>query len=295
MLSILIPTKDYDCHLLIEELHKQGEVLGVPFEILVAEDGTETGLIHLNSIADNLEHCRRIVKKENIGRAAIRNLLANEAQYCNLIFIDCDAVAERNGFLKDYLDALKTSNVVCGGLYHADELPDRYCTLRYKYEKKADKLRDAATRNKAPYDKFTTFNFAIKKTIFTSILFDTAITGYGYEDALFGKELEKRNIRITHIDNPLLHNGLEENAIFLTKTEQALNNLVAIREKIGSTPLTVAAEKLDSCHFTWLFMLYWRGCRNCLRKNLLGNHPSLWNFNIYKLGYYISLVENSKK
>ena len=292
MISILIPTKNYDCHLLIEELHKQGEVLGVPFEILVAEDGTETGLIHLNSIADNLEHCRRIVKKENIGRAAIRNLLANEAQYCNLIFIDCDAVAERNGFLKDYLDALKTSNVVCGGLYHADELPDRYCTLRYKYEKKADKLRDAATRNKAPYDKFTTFNFAIKKTIFTSILFDTAITGYGYEDALFGKELEKRNIRITHIDNPLLHCGLEKNEIFLAKTEQALRNLATIKESIGNTPLIAVAKKLKRYHIVWLFMLYWRFRRKSLRKNLLGSNPSLEKFNIYKLGYYITACKN---
>ena len=33
MLSILIPTKDYNCSQLVEELHKQGTSLGVPFEI----------------------------------------------------------------------------------------------------------------------------------------------------------------------------------------------------------------------------------------------------------------------
>lgn len=292
MISILIPTRDYDCHLLVEELHRQGKALGTPFEILVAEDGTDTAQLHLNAGIEDLAYCRRIVKKENIGRARIRNLLATEARYANLIFIDSDAIVEKDNFLKKYTKALEESDVVCGGLYHANCQPNEHCSLRYRYEKKADSLRDAATRSKAPYDQFTTFNFAIKKTIFTSILFDTAITGYGYEDALFGKELEKRNIRITHIDNPLLHCGLEKNEIFLAKTEQALRNLATIKESIGNTPLIAVAKKLKRYHIVWLFMLYWRFRRKSLRKNLLGSNPSLEKFNIYKLGYYITACKN---
>ena len=294
MLSVLIPVKNFDCSKLIKELHKQGEVLDCPYEIIVAEDGTDSGMLQLNALADKLDNCRRIVNNINIGRAAIRNLLASEAKYRNLVFIDCDAVVEKEDFLKAYADTLKENRVVCGGLYHADILPNAECTLRYRYEKEADKTRDAQTRSKAPYDRFTSFNFAIDKELFNSILFDTSITKYGYEDVLFGKELEKRGIEILHIENRLLHSGLESNAAFLAKTEQALETLVTIEEKITNTPLLDTANKLNSRHLTWLFMAYWKCCRRCLKRNLLGSSPSLFKFNIYKLGYYISLRQQKQ-
>lgn len=289
MLSILIPVKNFDCSRLIAELHRQGEVLGVPYEILIAEDGTESTLLHLNKKADKLSNCRRIVKKDNIKRAGIRNLLAAEAQYPYLIFIDSDAIVEKDDFLATYATAMQSHQVVCGGLYHADTIPNTLCTLRYRYEKEADRTRDAQTRNKAPYDRFTSFNFAIEKKLFNSILFDTSITRYGYEDVLFGKELEKRNINILHIENRLLHSGLEENATFLSKTEQALRTLAEIEDKVGSTPLLDTVKRLEKFHLKWLFMTYWKLNRKRLKNNLLGTSPSLTKFSIYKLGYYISL------
>lgn len=289
MLSILIPTKDYDCHILVEELHRQGESLGLPYEIIIGEDGTAEENLRQNTIADSLTHCRRIIKKTNIGRAAIRNLLARESRYPNLIFIDCDAVVEKDDFLRLYADALKDYDVVCGALYHANEQPNDECSLRYRYEKEADKQRDAVTRSKAPYDKFTTFNFAIKKDIFTSILFNESITRYGYEDALFGKELKRRGIPIGHIDNKLLHSGLESNAVFLAKSEQALATLLTIEDRMESTPLLATLRKMRALHLENIFMIYWNLRKKSLRRNLLGRKPSLLKFKIYKLGYYISL------
>lgn len=289
MLSILIPTKDYDCHILIEELHRQGESLGLPYEIIIGEDGTAEENLRQNTMADSLTHCRRIIKKTNIGRAAIRNLLARESRYPNLIFIDCDAVVEKDDFLRLYADALKDYDVVCGALYHANEQPNDECSLRYRYEKEADKQRDAVTRSKAPYDKFTTFNFAIKKDIFTSILFNESITRYGYEDALFGKELKRRGIPIGHIDNKLLHSGLESNAVFLAKSEQALATLLTIEDRMESTPLLATLRKMRALHLENIFMIYWNLRKKSLRRNLLGRKPSLLKFKIYKLGYYISL------
>lgn len=289
MLSILIPTKDYDCHILVEELHRQGESLGLPYEIIIGEDGTAEENLRQNTMADSLTHCRRIIKKTNIGRAAIRNLLARESRYPNLIFIDCDAVVEKDDFLRLYADALKDYDVVCGALYHANEQPNDECSLRYRYEKEADKQRDAVTRSKAPYDKFTTFNFAIKKDIFTSILFNESITRYGYEDALFGKELKRRGIPIGHIDNKLLHSGLESNAVFLAKSEQALATLLTIEDRMESTPLLATLRKMRALHLENIFMIYWNLRKKSLRRNLLGRKPSLLKFKIYKLGYYISL------
>lgn len=287
MLSILIPVKDYNCSPLIETLHSQGERLQAPYEILIGEDGSSKELLALNAIADRLPNCRRIIRERNVGRAAIRNLLASEAQYPNLIFIDCDAAAEREDFLSAYSEALKECPVVCGGLYHAERQPAGNCTLRYRYEKKADRLRDAATRSKTPYDKFTTFNFAIKREVFEQIRFDESITEYGYEDALFGKELKERGIAIKHIDNPLMHTGLEDSKIYLSKVERSLHTLARIKDKIGSTTLTNAAVRLERCRLTWLFMAFWRTARPLLVKNLLSTAPSLKALNIYKLGYYI--------
>lgn len=294
MLSILIPVKDYDCHLLIEALHKQGEQLGLPYEILVGEDGTATNNLVLNAIADSLPHCRRIKREQNIGRARMRNLLAEEAAQPCLVFIDSDAVVEKNDFLACYAAALNECDVVCGGLYHAEEPPREGCSLRFRYEKEADKRRDAATRNKAPHARFSTFNFAIKKEIFNAIGFDDSITRYGHEDTLFGKELERRGIAVMHIENRLLHSGIEDNATYLSKVELSLATLAEIKVKICSTPLIAAAERLDRLHLTPLFMLGWRCCRKILKKNLLGETPSLTLFNIYKLGFYIEVAKGKR-
>lgn len=289
MISILIPSKDYNCRRLVQTLQIQGEKRGVPYEVLVGEDGTSICNLHLNSEVDNLKNCRRIIREKSVGRAKIRNLLATEAQYPNIIFIDCDAVVEKDDFLECYITALKDNNVVCGSLYHAETLADRSCSLRFKYEKKADKHRDAETRRKKPFENFTTFNFAIKRELFLSIMFDETITKYGYEDVLFGKELEQRDINILHINNKLLHNGLDNNEVFLTKVEHSLQTLVEIKEKIGVTPLLSVANNLERFRLKKLFMKYWNAEKGNLKRNLLGENPSLKKLNIYKLGYYISI------
>ena len=109
--------------------------------------------------------------------------------------------------------------------------------------------------------------------------------------AEFKKELEKRNIEIHHIDNMLLHSGLENNAAFLEKTEQALATLTEIKEKVGNTTLLKTVDRLKTLHLTGLFMKYWERNKEHLRKNLLGCNPSLLKFKIYKLGYFISLSQ----
>ncbi len=290
MLSVLIPTKDYDCSGLIKELHKQGEALSVPYEIIVGEDGTSATCLQKNIIAETLPNCRRVIQAKNVGRANIRNILATEAQYNNILFIDSDAVVEHDNFLANYIDALKNHDVVCGGLYHAKILADKRCSLRFKYEKKADKRRSAEQRNLNPYNEFSTFNFAIKRELFMSLLFNPEIKQYGHEDTLFGKELEKRKINIIHIDNRLLHNGLESNEIFLSKVEQSVKTLYGIREEIGATPLTRTADRLCRLHLKGLFMFFWRATKGFMLKNLKSGTPSLFLLNVYKLGYYLQFI-----
>ena len=293
MISILIPTKDYDCHLLVEELHRQCEESGLPYEILLGEDGTSATNLQKNLIADTLPHCRRIISDCNIGRASIRNLLASNAIYPYIIFIDSDAVVEKKDYIKSYINVLRNHDVVCGGLYHCQHNENRLLSLRFKYEKNADKKRNATTRNIKPYNNFTTFNFAIRRDLFLSILFNGKIEEYGYEDVLFGKELERRRVNILHIDNKLMHNGLEENSIFLKKTEQSIRTLVQIEDLINETALLNASRKIKNLHLEGIFIFIWKHFHQNIKKNLLGRNPNLMLFHIYKLGLYYTIKQQN--
>lgn len=295
MLSILIPTRDYNCRLLVEALLRQGERLSVPYEILLGEDGSSFEGVELNRPMSRFPKCRIIEYKENQGRARIRNRLAEEARYENILFIDSDAIVEKDDFLATYLQALHSHDVVCGGLYHPVLIPSPDCTLRYKYEKRADKKRSASVRSVHPYNDFSTFNFAIKRNLFLSVRFDENIKGYGYEDTLFGHQIKARGYNIKHIDNSLLHTGLESNKLYLRKVEQSLETLCSIREVIDTTPLLSAYHRLRSLGLVSFAAWMWRQAQSLLRENLMSNNPSLFLFNIYKLGYYCNYLLNGCK
>lgn len=289
MLSILIPVKDYCCTALVAEMQRQCEALDIAYEIIVGEDGSSHEGLKLNSPIDILPHCNRLIEHTNIGRAGIRNRLAERAKGKNIMFIDCDAIPEKDEIVKSYNAALNSCEVVCGGLYHADKQPYIGCELRYLYEKAADKRRSATHRKQKPYDCFTTFCFAIRKELFMQIKFNETITKYGYEDTLFGYELRRKGIEIEHIDAPLLHTGLEKNELYLHKVEQSIESLVTIEKEIGETPLLRCYRRVTALHMTSIVANIWKRLRNQLCKNLYGCNPSLLLLNFYKLGYFCYL------
>ena len=291
MLSILIPTRDYTCYQLVADLHEQAEGLGIPYEILVAEDGSRSQVnIIANHKITELSHCRHIVNKENVGPANIRNLLAREATYGWILFIDSDAKVEKPDFLATYYQHIGKADVVVGGLLHQQENHDPHRSLRFKYEKEADGHRSAAERSLQPYSKFTTFNFMMRRSTFLCILFDKNCREYGYEDALFGVELKKRGISILHIDNPLIHTGLDTNERFLEKSEQALRTLKALGGRMEQhSHVGRAYQRLCKWHLGGVVSGLHAMFGGLLKRNLLSAHPVLLFFSLYKLGYYASL------
>src|ERR1035437_2235981 len=102
MLSILIPTYNYNITRLVADLHQQAVDTDVVFEIIVIEDGS-TLYVKENNAINELYFCRHIVLDENIGRSAVRNKLADEAKYDHLIFIDCDAEVFSIHFIEKYI------------------------------------------------------------------------------------------------------------------------------------------------------------------------------------------------
>lgn len=180
--------------------------------------------------------------------------------------------------------------VVCGGLRHPEVNPNPAATLRYKYERRADRRRSAAVRSLHPYDQLTFFSLLIRRDLFLTIRFDESCTDYGHEDTLFGAELQRRAVPILHIDTPLIHMGLESNATFLAKTETALCNLHRLAPQLhAGSRLLQTAQHLRHLHLTRSVCALYRLSRPLLRRNLLSRHPFLPLFSFYKLGYYLSL------
>ena len=291
MLSILIPTYNYTCYRLVSDLHQQAELLGIPYEIILCEDGSKDKVsVIANHKIIELSHCRHVINADNIGQAATRNRLAQMAVYDWILFIDSDAAVESPDFLATYVNNIEKEDVVVGGLVHPACNFDPGKSLRFKYEKEADKTRGACFRQQNPYDKFSAFNCLMRRSVFLCILFDKTCSQYGYEDTLFGIELKKRSIRILHIDNPLVHTGIDANGDFLHKTETALHTLRALDGRLlGNSRIENTFSRFQRLHLTWMLKAAYALSGSLLRANLLSAHPSLTAFSLYKLFYYASL------
>ena len=294
MISILIPTYNYIAYPLAESLAQQAEELGTPCEIIVADDAsTDEECKQANRRIGELPYCTFIELEKNIGRASIRNLMAEKAKEKWLLFMDCDGMPPHNDFLKKYLQALTAYpkvQLICGGISHPDTLPSPAVSLRYNYEKAAEKHHTATKRNERPYASFRTFNFMIQRDTFKQVRFDESFRHYGYEDVLFGIQIQALGYQILHIDNPLENRDIEPNHIFLKKTEEALRTLAEHADKLGdSVEIHRRYNQLKRMGFAPLIRTLFRLLTPTLQQNLTGKKPYLPYFTFYKLGYYADL------
>jgi hypothetical protein len=144
------------------------------------------------------------------------------SRFETLVFIDCDSLIVSNNYIRNYLSAIEQSEVVYGGTHYPAKVDPVY-TLHHAYGK-AREARNLEARKSNPYTSFLTNNFCIRKSVFKPIKFDESLTQYGFEDSLFGWELKQRSIGITHIENPVLHTGLDTAEAFIQKTKLAVEN-----------------------------------------------------------------------
>lgn len=292
-LSVLIPTFN-DCVLAqVRRLHRQLEALsatsGLRYEVLVADDcSADEAVRQENEQIQTLPHCRLLWGKENVGRAAIRNLLAREARFGWLLYVDATLWVP-DGFITDYVRHIGEAQVVCGGsMVDGQSRPQG---LRYQYERASAPRFSAAARSVHPYRAFRTNNFMIARQLMLEHPMRSDIRTYGYEDVLFGKSLEQAGASILHIDNPVGYHLLEENGRYLNKVEESLRTLYAYRGELkGYSPLLDGVEMLRKRHLLGLFRLLYWPVSPWVRRNLQGNHPSLFLFKLFKIGTYLRLL-----
>ena len=289
-LSILMPAYNNTCVLLVKKLAAQcSDLEGLRFEIIVADDGSSNyTTLSLNREINQIDNCRYIERGFNAGRAAIRNFLAKNAKYSNILFLDSDVKIDRDDFVLNYMCAGCTG-VVYGGIHNDREAYDAN-NLRCVYECAFELKNDSKTRNLNPYQSFRTTNFMVLRNVMLKFPFDEGFKEYGYEDVLFGKTLKENGISLKHIDNPVVIDDYDTNEQFIDKTEQALRTLNKFRHELegysGILPVYKCVNRMLLKHpLRWIF----KGYGSKLRKRLCEKKPSLMLYNIYRMMYYVSL------
>lgn len=288
-LSILIPTYNDVCTHLVSVLQQQADALGTAYEIIVADDGsTREDVIIENRSINLLPHCRYVERKENVGRAAIRNFLANEAIHPFLLFIDADMVVPDDDFLRRYAEH-PCETVIDGGVVINGAASVRH-TLRYRYEKNAEQAHLTAVRRQHPYQHFHTANFLVARAIMLAHPFDNRFRNYGYEDVFFGKQLQDHHIEIAHIDNPLSFEVFEDNSSFISKTEEGLRTLYQFQQELsGFSNMLIIIQRLRQWKLLPVIRLWHQLFGTTERWLLVGNHAPLWLFSLYRLGFFLHI------
>ena len=293
MLSILIPTYNYEVISLVKSLHKQLNNQNNPYEILCFDNGSNSEVISINQEINKLDHCYYNPLEKNGGRSKIRNLLAQKAKYDWLLFLDADVLPVTENFIQTYFESISKKNqmVAFGGLQY-QEKPSSGRILRWVYGKSREEI-PIEIRKKNPQEYFTSANFLIKKSIFQQYKFDESLIEYGYEDTLLAIELKKNNIQITQLDNPVYHLGIDKSEVFLAKTEESIKNILALykQSKVGIHDFKILKiyDQIKKYKMLNIFNLGFKKASKSMEKNLLSDNPSLFIYDMYKLGYLCSL------
>ncbi len=295
MLSILIPVYNYNVYPLVEKLNIQLQQMDIDSEIRVYDDCSTTPA-QQNKKINNLSGASYSVLTKNIGRSAIRNKLAKEASFDNLLFLDADTMIIESDFISTYLSVIKSEyQIIYGGIKYQNKKPENHKVLRWAYGTKREALA-VSERNKKPHLRFLSLNFMIKKSIFNTLTFNENIPNLRHEDTLFGFEAKHKNISIMHIENPVVHLGLESNNDFLKKSEEAIDAIKLFINQ-GLIPkeevlLAKLAFKIKWCGLSNVFSMLYHFFKHKMKANLFSPKPSLFIFDLYRLGYFCSLNQD---
>ncbi|MDG1384813.1 MAG: glycosyltransferase, partial [Flavobacteriaceae bacterium] len=166
MLSILIPTYNYNVEALVHELHAQSTACKIEFEIHIGDDFSNIAVISTAFLSDKkFTYVHR--NDKSMGRTATRHLLTSKASYPWLLFIDADMLPKDKNYIKTYIAEIskdRNESAYFGG-YSYPVSYDHKDRLRYRYGVKRE-YKLAAERNKIPYRNIYSGNMLIQKSTF---------------------------------------------------------------------------------------------------------------------------------
>jgi glycosyltransferase involved in cell wall biosynthesis len=288
MLSVLIPTYNYNVYPLVREVHKQLLVTNVAFEILVFDDAS-TQQFETTVMFHELAQLTYKKLKKNIGRTAIRQELAQEAQYEQLLFMDADTFPKNPDFIKKLLANIETKpTIIYGGVVFQDYKPKKEKLLRWVYAIERESL-SLVERQKTPYLSILSTSFLIDKQLFLKINTQLQYKRYGL-DILFSYLLKKEKVAVLHIANPVYHFGLETSEIFINKSKEAIDTAIFLTK---NKLIPIDYKKMDIWHQKWakFGLSFWakityNAFHKLMEWQLKSAKPSLHLFDWYRYAYY---------
>ena len=296
MISILIPTYNYNIVPLVETLHHQSSNSDIPVEIIVVDDcSSNKTLQEKNSQIKSLENCQYIVNSKNKGRTASRGILADLAAYEHLLFLDADVFPKKSTFLQEYATNLEKVDLVFGGIIYEEKKPEKDKILRWKYGHSRESS-PLSHRKKNPYLTINSGCFLIKKNTFIEVNNQLLFKGYGL-DNLFKQILEEKDVTIRHIDNPVYHLGLEKNTVFIKKSLESIETTILLEKKgLIKDDLRPLQKTYLKCK-TYGILSILRIIINLFEQQMISNfnskNPSLFLFDLYRLYYYDKLKKHA--
>jgi hypothetical protein len=295
LLSICIPIYQYKVYSLIKELNEQCKLTSHPYEIICIDDNSDLFYKKENTKIEEFKNVSYTELQNNVGRSKIRNLFIEKAKFNSLLFLDCDCSIPNKGFIQKYYDNIGY-DLTYGGRKHYDSKPaNKSVVLRWKYGKEREDL-SFKERLQSPFISFRSNNFLIQKQILSLVSFDESITKYGHEDTLFALQLKKENIYIKHIDNIVIHEGLESNSEFIDKTKIAVDNLNDLIKNNKLNPDEIKLFKifqtLERTKIIYLMKLFSSFFIKLSSNKLLKKNPKIFWLDIYKLFYLIQIRHN---
>lgn len=292
MLSILIPIYNYNAYPLVLELHKQCLECKIDFEILCQDDASKSVLNSENDKINSLSNCNFTELKVNIAHRQNRNSLASKAKFENLLFIDGDSIIIRNNYISNYVSWLNDFDIIYGGRLHPENCPSNNQKLRWKYGKFIED-KSVEKRKLSPFQSLLFNNTIIKKDCFNKVKFDSHLTKYGHDDTQLSFQLSQFNPKLIHVDNPVEHGDIDSNIEYILKTKSSLENLIKLFEegKINKdfSRLILLLLILNKMKLTNLIFVFYKISEGFLSRNLEGNNPNLFIYNIFKIGYLCSI------
>lgn len=294
MLSIVIPVYNFNIVDLVHQLNDQLSTLNVNYEIICRDDySTDPTVTSFNSNISKLPNCFYFENSTNLGRTQTRELLANQATFEWLLFLDADVIPANTTFITTYLQAISNeAEVIFGGYNYIKPHLDSATMLRWKYGIERESI-SAHLRNKRPYSYIFSGNLLIKKATFSSIEFPNE-SWYGM-DIYFAYYLFQKQAKILHIDNPIYHLGLEENEVFFNKSLEAVKSrLLYLKNEPEIEEINGLIKKwkiLKKWKIKGIIGLLFKATAPLLRKTIVSKNPNLLLFDIYRLGYSCTLKD----
>ena len=289
-LSVLIPVYNWDVRELVKSLAMQIADWPGPVEIILFDDFSTEIFRQSNRILALLPNVRYQELPRNVGRAKIRNQLAAVAQHEWLLLLDNDSLLPDPQFLTRYAAARHQAVMLIGGTCYAASPPAKAdLFLRWHYGRVRE-ARPAAVRQAAPHRQLTINNALIRADIFHRFPLDERLTGYGHEDTKLGELLAAAQVPVLHLDNPVVHAGLEPAAAFLQKSEQAVRNLARVYRSDGlgtGSRLLRMALRLRRLGLAPAASVALRAVAPALQRQLLSATPNLRQFDLLKLHWLL--------